>query len=137
MRLPLTSPMMVTARVEGQYGIVREVTAILDFNAPYCTILRADAIDLGYPHAASRHVEEERHRPDRVITFTTMQGIQRGIVVKLTKVSLGQAVATDVEAVVLELSRPRLINFDFALGMTFLRNFRFAVDAKKGYVSLL
>lgn len=137
MRLPLTSPMMVAARVEGLYGIVREVTAILDFNAPYCTILRADAVDLGYAHAANRHVEEQRHRPDRVITFTTQQGIQRGIVVKLTKVSVGRAVASDVEAVVLELSRPRLLNYDFVLGLTFLKNFKLTVDAKKAYVSLL
>jgi predicted aspartyl protease len=129
--------MMVAARVEGQYGIVREVTSILDFNAPYCTILRQDAVDLAYPHAANRHVEEQRHRPDRVITFTTQQGIQRGIVVKLTKVSVGHAVARDVEAVVLELSRPRFLDYDFVLGLTFLRNFRLTVDAKKGYLSLL
>ena len=137
MRLPLANPTLVSARVEGPLGFVREVSSVLDFNSPYCVILRVDAVDLGYPHAANRHVEEERHRPDRVLTFTSLQGIQRGILVKLRRVSVGRAVATDVDAVVLELSHPRFLTYDFILGYSFLKNFRVTFDAKKGHISLL
>ncbi len=136
MRFALGNPLLVSARVEGQYGIVREVASLIDFNAPYCIILRLDAIDLGYPHAANKHVDEERIRPDRVPTLTSWQGIQRGIVVRLNKVSVGSVVAKDVDAVVLELQHPRFHTFDFVLGRTFLANCKLTVDVKKGYISL-
>lgn len=134
MKIPLVNPLLVSARVEGQHGFVREVASLIDFNAPYCVILRHDAIDLGYPHAANRHVEEERTRPDRVPVFTTWQGIQRGIVVRLHKVSVGPVVATDVDAVVLELQHPRFHTFDFVLGRTFLSSCKLTVDVNKGFI---
>jgi len=49
MRFALKDPMLVTIRVEGRYGAVRELSAVIDFNSPYCTVLSQDAIDLGYP----------------------------------------------------------------------------------------
>ena len=134
MKIPLANPLLVSARVEGQHGFVREVSSLIDFNAPYCSILRQDAIDLGYPHAGNRHVEEERTRPDRVPVFTSWQGIQRGILVKLRKVSVGPIVANDVEAVVLELSHPRFHTFDFVLGRTFLNSCKLTVDVNKGCI---
>ncbi len=90
-------------------GIAREVKSVLDFNAPHCTILRRDAID---------------------------QGIQRGIIVKLHKVSVGTIVASDVDATVLELRHPRFLTYDFVLGRTFLKSCKLTVDVNKGYLSL-
>jgi predicted aspartyl protease len=136
LKIRLGNPLLVSARLEGQYGIVREVASLIDFNAPYCVILRQDAIDLGYPHAANRHPDEERTRPDRVPVFTSWQGIQRGIVVRLNKVTVGPVVASEVDAVVLELQHPRFHTFDFVLGRTFLANCKLTVDVKKGYVNM-
>jgi hypothetical protein len=135
-KVPLANPLLVSARLEGEHGFVREVASLIDFNSPYCVILRQDAIDLGYPHAANKHVDEERTRPDRVPMFTSWQGIQRGIAVRLHKVSVGSVVASDVGAVVLELQHPRFHTFDFVLGRTFLANCKLTVDVKKGYISL-
>jgi len=135
-RFALKDPMLVSARVEGMRGIVRELSSVLDFNSPYCTILNQDAIDIGYPEAGNKHSDEERARPDRVPRFTGMSGIQRGIKVKLHKVSVGGLVARNVDAVVLELEHPRFITFDFVLGRSFLKNFKLTVDGKKRILSL-
>lgn len=137
MRFPLKDPMLVSARLEGRMGSVREVSCVFDFNSPYCTILRGDAIDLGFANAANLPQDEERVRPANVIRFTEMRGIERGIKVRLPKVSIGRLVARDVDAVVLELEHPRHITFDFVLGRTFLKNFKLTVDVGKGYVSIV
>ena len=137
MKVPINDPMLVSARVEGERGVVRELSSVLDFNSPYCVILVQDALDLGYPEAGNKHTDELRARPDRVAWLTSMRGIDRGIVLKLRQVSLGGLVAKDVEAVVLELEHPRFIVFDFVLGRSFLKNFKLTVDMKKGYLSLV
>jgi hypothetical protein len=136
LKFDLKEPMLVTARVESQNGIARELSSVFDFNSHYCTILVQDAIDMGYPEAANKHSEEERARPDRVFRFTTMPGIQRGIRVKLRKVSVGSLVARNVDAVALELEHPRFITYDFLLGRTFLKNFKMTVDFKNKFLSL-
>lgn len=137
MRFALKTPMLVSVRVEGKYGAVREVSSLLDFNAPYCTILFQDAIDLGYPEGGNKHQDEERMNPERAPRFTSMQGIQRGIKVTLDKVSLGSIVATNVEAVVMELEVPRFITYDFVLGRSFLKHCKVTVDVNRGYVSIV
>ncbi len=137
MKLPLKEPALVTARVEGRMGVVRELSSIINFNSPYCTILSMDAVDMGYAQAGNKHPDEERLHPEAVPRFTEMRGIERGILVKLQKVSVGSLVAKDVEAVVLELETPRFITFDFMLGRSFLRNFKLTVDVKKKSISLV
>lgn len=137
MRFALKEPMILSARVEGQGGIARELSSVFDFNSPYCIILRQDAIDLGYPEAVYRHKDLERVHSDRVPRFTTMAGIQRGFKLELPKVSVGGFVATKVDTVVLELEHPRFITFEFVLGRSFLKNFKMTVDINKGYLSLL
>lgn len=137
MKFVLKEPMLVSARVEGNKGTVRELSCVLDFNSPYCTILGVDAITLGFPHAANPPQDEERVRPGNVTRFTEMRGIERGIKVRLPKVSIGNLVARDVDAVVLELEHPRHITFDFVLGRTFLKNFKLTVDVGKGYLSIV
>ncbi len=137
MKFALKDPMLVSARVEGERGAVRELSCVFDFNSPYCTIINQDAIDLGYPEAANKHPEEERARPQFVTRFTSMRGIDRGIHVFLNRVSLGPLVARNVDAVVLELEHPRHITFDFVLGRSFLKNFKLTVDVGKGYLSIV
>lgn len=136
MKFVLKDPMLVTARVESQIGVVRELSSVFDFNSPYCVILGQDAIDMGYPKAANRFSDEERDHPLDTPRFTTMCGIQRGMKVKLHKVSVGNLVARNVDAVLLELEHPRFITFDFKLGRSFLKNFKMTVDVKKKFVSL-
>jgi hypothetical protein len=136
MRFALKDPMLVTIRVEGKYGAVRELSAVVDFNSPYCTVLSQDAIDLGYPEGGNKHNERERTHPEETPRFSSMRGIDRGIQVKLHKVSIGSLSAKDVVAVVLELEHPRHITFDFVLGRSFLKHFKLAVDVKAGYLSL-
>lgn len=58
MKLPLKDPMLVMARLEGERGTARELTAAIDFNYRYCTVLREDATQLGYPRAANLHSDE-------------------------------------------------------------------------------
>lgn len=65
-----------------------------------------------------------------------LSGIQRGIKVKLRKVSVGGLVARNVYAVALELEHPRFITYDFVLGRSFLKNFKMTVDIKKRFLSL-
>jgi hypothetical protein len=137
LKLPLKEPGLVTARVEGKMGVVRELSSIINFNSPYCTILSMDAVDMGYPEAGNKHPDEERLHPKTVPRFTELRGIERGILVKLQKVSVGSLVARNVEAVVLELEIPRFITFDFMLGRSFLKNFKLTVDVKKQYISLV
>jgi len=137
LRFPIKSPMLVAARLEGQNSYVRELSAVLDFNSPWCIIQRQDGIDLGYPEAANLVKQWEYVHPDRVPRFLTMRGIERGIKVTLRKVSVGRLVATDVDALVLEMQPTRLGTFEVILGVTFLKNFRLTVDMKNGYLSLL
>jgi hypothetical protein len=136
MKFALKDPMLVTARLESESGVVRELTSIFDFNSPYCTILGRDAIDMGYSRAANRPSDEERDHPEDTIRFVTMSGIQRGIRVKLRKVSVGDLVARNVDAVALELEHPRFVTYDFLLGRTFLKNFKMTVDVKRKSLSL-
>ena len=79
MRFALKDPMLVTIRVEGKFGAVRELSAVIDFNSPYCTVLSQDAIDLGYPEGGNKHNERERTHPEETPRFTSMRGIDRGI----------------------------------------------------------
>jgi hypothetical protein len=129
--------MLVNARVEGEYGAVRELKALIDFNAPYCTMLFQDALDLGYPQAGNKHADQERLTPELVPRFTEMRGIERGILFKLHKLSVGSIEVTDVDTVVLELETPRFITFDLRLGRSFLKYCKLTVDVGKGYVTLV
>jgi len=137
MKFALKDPMLVATRVEGKFGAVRELSAVFDFNSPYCTILSQDAVDLGYSEGGNKHNERERTHPEETPRFSSMRGIDRGIQVKVHKVSVGGLVARNVDAVVLELEHPRHITFDFVLGRSFLRHFKLTIDIKKGYVSLV
>ncbi|MGA2665417.1 MAG: hypothetical protein ABSF83_10775 [Nitrososphaerales archaeon] len=136
LRLPLKTPMFLMARVEGPAGIKRELTTVLDPNFAYSVIFSRDAIDLGYPEAAMRPRELEKSHPERVPYILEFRGIERSVLVRLAKVSIGPVVARDVEALVIELDLARPLPVDLILGRTFLKDFRLTVDGKKGYLSL-
>lgn len=140
MRFPMKQPMLVSARVEGTNGNVRELSAVLDINSPYCMILGHDALVLGYSQTANKPADHARMYPDEVPSLASLRGIERGVKIPLKKVSIGPLVATSVDALVFEFSLPRTVTFDMILGRTFLKNFKMTVDikdGKKGYLSLL
>lgn len=99
-------------------------------------ILGQDAVDLGYPQAANKHVDEERLHPERTPWFTSLVGIVRGIMVTFPKVSVGPIVARNVDAVVLEQEHPRMVVADMILGRSFLKDHKLTADLKKGYLEL-
>ena len=137
MKFSLREPTLVMARVEGERGAVRELSAVLDFNTPYCTMLHQDAVDLGYPEAGNKHPDQERLTPERVPRFVEMRGIERGILVTVNKISIGPIVARDVETAILELETPRFIPFDLRLGRSFLKSCKMTVDVKNETVTLV
>ena len=140
MRFPMKQPMLVNARVEGKNGYVREVSAVLDINSPYCMILGHDALVLGYSQAANKPADHARMYPDEVPSVASLRGIERGVKIPLRKVSIGPLVATDVDALVFEFALPRTVTFDIILGRSFLKKFKLTVDmkdGKEGYLSLL
>lgn len=138
MRLPLKEPMILMSRVQGPGGAVtRELSSVLDPNFAYSVIFSRDAIDLGYPEAALRPKEFEKSHPERVPYILEFRGIERSVMVRLAKVSIGKLVARDVDALVTELDLARMMPVDLILGRTFLKNFKLTVDARKGYLSLV
>ena len=129
--------MILMSRVEGPGGVVtRELSSVLDPNFAYSVIFSKDAIDLGYPEAAFRPKEFEKTHPDRVPWILEFRGIERSVMVKLAKVSIGKLIATDVDALIVELDLARMLPVYLILGRTFLKNFKMSVDVKAGYMSL-
>lgn len=136
MKLPLKNPMLVSCRAKGHGGAVRELSAIIDFNAEYSVILARDALALGYIEAGIRPKEWRNTHPDRVPMLLDLRGIERGNLVTLKEVSVGPLTAEEVDAVVVELGFPRAAPFDFVLGRSFLKDFRLEVDMKQGVLTL-
>jgi len=136
MRFPLKDPMLVYARVRGPNGKVREFGSVLDFNSPYCVIPPRHAVNLGCIEAAFRPRDWQKSHPTKVPYVVDLRGIERSILLKVPEVSIGELVAKDVGTVVLELEVPRMLPFDLVLGRTFLDNFKLALDAKAGFLSL-
>ena len=62
--------------------------------------------------------------------------IERSIQVDLPEISLGNLVAKNVGAVILELDLYRLLPVELILGRSFLDNFILALDAGNGRLSL-
>lgn len=136
MKFPLKDPMIVFARVKGLNGKVREFSSVLDFNSPYCVIPPKHAVNTGYVEAAFRPRDWQKSHPNNVPYLIDLRGIERSILVKLSEVSIGELVAKDVGAVILELETPRMLPVDMVLGRTFLERFELTLDAKKGFLSL-
>ena len=141
--------MILMSRVEGPGGVVtRELSSVLDPNFAYSVIFSKDAIDLGYPEAAARPKEVEKMHPERVPWILEFRGIERSVMVRLAKVSIGKLVARDVDALVVDtqihhsvhesdrLVLAHMIPVDLILGRTFLKHFKMTTDIGAGYMSL-
>jgi hypothetical protein len=137
MRFALKDPMLVFARVKGPNGRTRELRSVLDFNSPCCLIFPKDALRLGYPEAVIRPRDWQKTHPDRVVYFLDFRGIERTVLMKMSKISLGDLEATNVETGVYEVPLPHLLPFDLILGRSFLQNFKIRIDSEKGYISLV
>jgi hypothetical protein len=116
---------------------VRELSAVLDFNSPYCVFLvPRHAVNLGFVETAFRPRDWQKSHPGSVPYLLDLRGIERSILIRVPEVSLGKLVAKSIDAVVLELGVPRMLPFDLILGRSFLQDFRLTVDAKAGFLSL-
>ena len=136
MKFDLKQPMTVFARVEGEYGVIRELSAIVDFNSTYCLLFAKDAIDIGYSQAANRAREYRSLRPDEAPYLLGMRGIESGILFALKKVTVGDMTVENVNAISLELEPARMLPFDMILGQSFLKNATLHYDGKNGTVSI-
>lgn len=136
MRFALKNPMVVSSRVKGPSGFVRELSSLIDFNSEYCVISAWDARALGYSEGASRPGDWRRSYPDRVSMLLDFRGIERGTLVTLDEVSVGALKAEKVDSVIVELEIPRAAPFDLILGRSFLKDFKLELDMKGGYLSL-
>lgn len=136
MKFDLKQPMTVFARVEGEYGVVRELSAMIDLNSTYCLLFAKDAIDLGYPQAANRAREFRSVRPDECPYLLGMRGIESSILFTLKKVSVGNLTFQNVKTVSLEMEPARMLPFDMILGQSFLKNTTLHYDGENGVVSI-
>ncbi len=136
MRFALKEPMTVICRIEGPTGVARELSAILDFNSTYCLLFAKDAIDIGYPAAASRPREWRGVYPDQAPYLLGLRGIESSILVRLKKVSVGNLVFENVEATALGMEPARMLPFDMILGRSFLKNVKLSFDGDAGYLTI-
>ena len=128
--------MTLFSKIKGANGKVREFTTILDFNWPYSYMLKMDALQLGYMEVSNRPQEWATLYPARVPTTLSMRGIEMCTLVSLKEVSIGKLSMKDVDAIVYHIETPPIIPIDIVLGQTFLKNFKIAVDSKRGVLTL-
>jgi hypothetical protein len=136
-RFKWKEPFIVTCRVKGSNGRIRELSSALDFNFAYCCIYKQDAIDLGYSEVSFRPEDWEALRPDRVPRILGLRGIEIGTTFNLNEISIGKLVAKDVETIALKLDLPLMYPVDMILGQSFLKNFKLIANPKAGYLALL
>lgn len=128
--------MLVTSRVLGRNGNVREVSSMIDFNSEYCAIFSKDAVALGYNEAAIPPKVWQKSHPDKVPLILDFRGIERATIIPLARVSLGGHAVNDVESAIMEMDLPIMVPFDMVLGRSFLKNFKVGLDMKKGYIDI-
>lgn len=136
MKFKLKDPMIVSARVKGKNGRVRELSTLLDYNSHFCWILRKDGVDLGYPEVINRPEDYEAVAMNRTPHVISARGLELGILATLSEVALGDLVAKNVDAIALKLDMALMLPVDLILGRTFLNNFKMEIDPKEGYLSL-
>ncbi len=120
--LPLKTPITIFVRVKGERG-EREFQAILSTGSTPAVISKIDAMQLGYDIIQDLTEEEE------AINAVTSSGTIEGLEIPLKEVRLGDLVAKDVQAVVLDM--PTVGGVDMLLGTSFLKNFKTTLDYDK------
>ena len=136
MKFKIKDPMLISVRVKGRANRVREISALLDFNTHLSWILRLDAMHLGYAEVSNKPEDYKTIAGGIVPEVLTMRGLEMGIVVSLTEVSIGTLSARNVKAFILPQDVPRLAPFDMVLGRSFMNNFKTVIDPKAGYITL-
>lgn len=136
MKFKIRDPMRITVRVEGKAKRVREISAILDFNTHLSWILRLDAMHLGYNEVSNKPEDYRTIAASVVPEVLTMRGLEAGIVINLTKISIGNLSVGDIKAFILPQDIPRLVPFDMVLGRSFMNRFKTVIDPKAGYLTL-
>jgi clan AA aspartic protease (TIGR02281 family) len=106
----------INQRIEGRF--------ILDTGASYCVIgkrMAADALLQG--------------RSDgRKVQLSTASGVIEGTVGSARRIDVGDAVARDVDVVVLD--KDPFPGVDGILGLSFLRSFKYSIDSANGLLLL-
>ncbi len=132
----LKDPMIVSSRIKGLNGRIRELNTILDFNWHYSYLMKMDALELGYSSASYRPQEYTSVKPHEVSTVMGMRGIELCTLIKLNEVSIGDVKATDVEAIVYHIETPTILPVDVILGQNFLKKFKVTIDSASGNLFL-
>ncbi|MDG7007049.1 MAG: hypothetical protein JRN06_02255 [Nitrososphaerota archaeon] len=133
---PVKDPILVMCRISGSVKRTRELTALVDFNSTHCMIFAHDAIVLGYSDVANRAREWREVFPQKTPYLISFRGVERGILIRLKRVSIGPLVAEDVTAVSLELEPSMLMPYDFVLGRSFLDKFKVTYDGRAKTLSI-
>ena len=132
----IKDPMRVICRIEGSNNRARELTALLDFNATHTLMFAHDAIYLGYSDVANRAREWRTIFPEKTPYLISFRGVERAILIRLRRVSIGPLAAEDVTAVSLEAEPSLLLPYDVVLGRSFLNNFKVTYDGKAKSLSI-
>jgi hypothetical protein len=136
LKFELKQPMTVVSRVKGTNGRTRELNAVLDTSWHYSYIMKMDALQLGYQEVMHRPQEWQSLKPDEVSLILGTRGLEMCTLITLAEVSVGDAVAKNVGAVVPYMEFPSTIPVDLILGRTFLNNFTLTIEAKTNSFSL-
>jgi hypothetical protein len=136
MEFKLTDPMMLFAKVKGNNGKVRELSAILDFNWHYSWILVKEAVEIGHPEVLNRPEDYEAIAARRTPHVISQRGLELTIMTTLDEVTVGDLTAFKVDAIATKLDMPLMVPVDLVLGRTFLNNFTMTIDPKAGILSL-
>jgi hypothetical protein len=136
MKFKIKDPMRIMVRVEGKSKRVREISAILDFNCHLSWMLRLDAMHLGYGDVQNNPHDLKTIAASITPEILTIRGLEFGIMVNLTKVSIGDLSASNVKAFILPTDIPRLVPIDMVLGRSFLNNFKTVINPKEGYITI-
>ncbi|MDG6989123.1 MAG: hypothetical protein JRN21_07330 [Nitrososphaerota archaeon] len=129
-------PMLVMCRVAGTGGRTRELSALVDFNSTHCLMFANDAVFLGYSDVANRAREWREVFPQKAPYLMSFRGVERGIMVRLKRVSIGHLAVEDVTAVSLEMEPSLLLPYDMVLGRSFLDKFKVTYDGKSKMLSI-
>ncbi|MDG6914277.1 MAG: hypothetical protein JRN34_00780 [Nitrososphaerota archaeon] len=133
---PLKDPMLVKCRIEGVGKRARELTALIDFNSTHSFMFAHDAIYLGYSDVANRAREWREIFPQKTPYLLSFRGIERGILIRLARVSIGPLVVEDVTTVCLEMVPSLMLPYDIVLGRSFLDKFKVTYDGKAKSLSI-
>lgn len=97
---------------------------LVDTGASYCVIGKDLATNVGL----------EGRKDGRKIQLATASGMIEGIVGSARRIDVGDAVARDVEVVVVEKSP--FPGLDGILGLSLLRSFKYSIDSANGVLHL-